>query len=544
MSRLRSLILAAAAAFGAAFPAMAGEPTAPLPSFAELEAAGARIGEIRIAVRDIFDTSDPKEDNWLFRTANKLHILTRPSVIERQLLFKTGEPVSVRLIEETERLLRSNRYLYDVHFLPLAVHDGVVDIEVVTRDTWSLDPGFSAGRSGGTNTGGLKLREYNVLGTGTSISLGRSKDVDRTSTEFQFANSRAFGTLAAVNFEHASNSDGKRTALSVTRPFYELDARWAAGVSASKDDRIDSVYNAGNVASAYRHRENKAEVFGGWSAGLVDGWVQRHSLGLSYENDGHAFEPGQVAPAQLPADEKLVAPFARYELVEDRFDRAMNRNLIGRPEFFALGLASKMQIGRASTALGSTLNAWLYSGSISRGFEPLPEHTLIAAASISGQVAEGRVRRHRLGAQAQYYLPQGRRWLFYAGASGDSLVRPDQPDLLQLGGDNGLRGYPLRYQSGTRRALFTVEERFYTDLYVWQLFRIGGAAFFDLGRAWGGDNINAANPGWLSNAGVGLRIVSARSAFSNVLHMDLAFPLNTTPDIKKVQFLVKTKTSF
>jgi hemolysin activation/secretion protein len=124
------------------------------------------------------------------------------------------------------------------------------------------------------------------------------------------------------------------------------------------------------------------------------------------------------------------------------------------------------------------------------------------------------------------------------------LTRPDLPDLLQLGGDNGLRGYPLRYQSGTRRALFTVEERFYTDLYVWQLFRIGGAAFFDVGHAWGGDNVNTANPGWLSNAGIGMRIVSARAAFSNVLHLDLAFPLNTTPDIKKVQFLVKTKTSF
>ena len=509
-----------------------------------MEAAGARIGEIRIAVRDIFDTTDPKEDKALFRAANRLHILTRPSVIERALLFRSGEPLTVRVLEETERVLRNDRYLYDVQFRPLAYRDGVVDIEVSTRDTWSLDPGFSAGRTGGANTSSLKLREYNVLGTGTAISIGRSKDVDRSGTEFQFSNARAFGTLASVSFDHASNSDGKRNAASVTRPFYELDARWAAGASASKDDRIDPVYNAGNVASAYRHRENKAEVFGGWSAGLVDGWVQRYSLGLSYENDGYALEPGQVAPAQLPSDEKLVAPFARYELIEDRFDRAVNRNLIGRPEFFALGLASTLQIGRASTALGSTLNAWLYSGSISRGFEPLPEHTLIAAASVSGQVAEGRVRRHRLGAQAQYYLPQGKRWLFYAGASGDMLTRPELPDQLLLGGDNGLRGYPLRYQSGTRRALFTVEERFYTDLYVWQLFRIGGAAFFDVGRAWGGDNVNTANPGWLSNAGVGLRVVSARSAFSNVLHVDLAFPFNTTPDIKKLQFLVKTKASF
>lgn len=115
---------------------------------------------------------------------------------------------------------------------------------------------------------------------------------------------------------------------------------------------------------------------------------------------------------------------------------------------------------------------------------------------------------------------------------------------MLLGGDNGLRGYPLRYQNGQRRALFTVEERFFTDAYVWRLFRVGGAAFFDVGRAWGGNATNTVNPGWLSNVGAGLRIVSVRAAFSNVLHVDVAFPLNATPDIKKVQFLVKTKASF
>jgi hypothetical protein len=522
----------------------AQEPAGALPSFAEMEAAGARIGEIRVSPNDIFDTADPKENNWLFRTANKLHILTRPSVIERALLFKSGDALSVRLLEETERLLRSNRYLYEVQFRPLAYHDGVVDIEVFTRDTWSLDPGFSAGRSGGSNSSSLRLREYNLLGTGTSISIGRSKNVDRKSTEFQFSNTRAFGTWASVNYEHANNSDGKSNSASVVRPFYALDTRWAAGVSASKDDRIESVYNAGEVASQYRHRETKGEVFGGWSSGLQDGWVQRYSLGASLQDDTYAPQPGLVTPAALPADEKLVAPFVRYELIEDRFERELNRNLIGRPEFFALGLASTLQLGRAATGLGSSRNAWLYSASVSRGFEPFADHTLIAAAKINGQYGDGQVRRQRLGAPAQYYLPQGKRWLFYASASGDMLTRPELPDLLLLGGDNGLRGYPLRYQIGTRRALFTVEERFYTDLYVWRLFRIGGAAFFDLGRAWGGDVVNTVNPGWLGNAGFGLRIVSARAAFSNVLHVDLAFPTNATPDIKKVQFLVKTRASF
>lgn len=515
-----------------------------LPGLAELEASGARIGQIIVVPETIFDTSNPKEDRWLFRTANRLHITTGEGVIRRALLFSEGEPLSVRLIDETERLLRSNRYLYDVSIRPVAVRDGVVDLEVRTRDTWSLDPGLSAGRTGGATTGGFRLREYNILGTGTSIALGRSKDVDRTSTEFEFSNQRAFGTWASFSYQHATSSDGGRDAVSLVRPFYELDARWSAGVSALRDDRIDSVYNAGNVVSQYRRGERRAEVFGGWSAGLRDGWVQRYSLGLRRLDDRYAEEPGLPPPPALPRSETLVLPFVRYELLEDRFERETNRNLIGRPEFFALGLSASFELGRGSSALGSERSPWLYSATVGRGFEPAPDQRLMLQGLATGRFDDGQVQRQRLGMQAQYYVPQGRRWLFYAAASADRLTRPELPDSLLLGADNGLRGYPLRYQSGTRRALFTVEERFYTDLYVWQLFRVGGAAFFDVGRAWGGDNVNTVNPGWLRNAGVGLRIVSVRSAFSNVLHVDLAFPIDATQDIKRVQFNVKTKTSF
>ena len=170
-------------------PAQAQNEGEPPPTFAVLEAAGARIGEIRIQAREIFDTDDPKEDKLLFRWANALHIQTRTGVIERALLFKTGEPVSVRLIEETESVLRSTRYLYDVQIRPLAYHGGVVDIGVETRDTWTLDPGVSAGRSGGANTSGIKLNEYNLLGSGVAISYGRSNGVDRSGNEFQFPTS-------------------------------------------------------------------------------------------------------------------------------------------------------------------------------------------------------------------------------------------------------------------------------------------------------------------------------------------------------------------
>lgn len=529
-----------------ATPALAPWPAAlvALPSWAELEAAGATFGEVRIVNRQIFDTTDPAEDHLLFKWANTLHVQTRPGVIARTLLFKSGDRVSVRQIEETERLLLGNRYLYDVQFRPTAYRGGVVDIDVLTRDTWSLDLGVKASRSGGANSTGLQIREYNLLGTGMSMSLGRSNDVDRSSNEFQFANERAFGTLLSVGYSHATNSDGRSDAVAIVRPFYALDARWAAGVSASQYNRVDALYNAGEVVAEYRHRHDFAEAFGGWSQGLVDGWVHRYSLGLRLEEDAYATEPGRVAPAQWPTGQKLVGPFVRYELIEDRFEREVNRNLIGRPEFFALGQTSTVQLGLASTALGSSVNALLYAASISRGFTPATGQTLITSGQLAGQVADGQVRRQQLGGQLQYYRPQRPRWLLYAAASADVLTHPDTNQALLLGGDNGLRGYPLRYQSGTRRALFTVEQRYYTDWYLWRLFRFGGAAFADVGRAWGGDNTNPSNPGWLADVGMGLRIISSRAAFGNVLHLDLAVPLNTTPGIQRVQFLATSKTSF
>ena len=156
-----------------------------VPSFTEQEAAGARIGEIRLLNQDIFDLSDPLENYALFRLANKLHIQTRPGVIERQLLFKSGDLVSERVMEETERVLRTNRYFYDVKLRPVAYHDGVADIEVLTRDTWSLDPGVSFGRSGGTNSSSVSLKEYNLAGTGLSVGYGHTNTVDRSGNEFQ-----------------------------------------------------------------------------------------------------------------------------------------------------------------------------------------------------------------------------------------------------------------------------------------------------------------------------------------------------------------------
>jgi len=44
--------------------------------------------------------------------------------------------------------------------------------------------------------------------------------------------------------------------------------------------------------------------------------------------------------------------------------------------------------------------------------------------------------------------------------------------------------------------------------------------------------------------GVGLRLSFDRAAFGNVLHLDVAVPLDRAGGIEAVQFLVKTKATF
>jgi hemolysin activation/secretion protein len=123
----------------------------------------------------------------------------------------------------------------------------------------------------------------------------------------------------------------------------------------------------------------------------------------------------------------------------------------------------------------------------------------------------------------------------------DSLD-PDQQ--LLLGGDNGLRGYPLRYESGTSRALVTVEQRFFTDWYPFRLVRVGAAAFADAGRTWGSGVIGNSDPGLLRDVGFGLRLGNTRTGLGNVVHIDFAFPLSNIAGIQKSQFLVQTFQSF
>src|SRR5687768_10371602 len=92
---------------------------------------GKQIRNIQFNSLSIFDKDNPKETNALYMTLNKLHINTRPHVIRAQLLFREGEPLNVKKMQESERILRKRSYLTNAYIIPVVVCAEHVDVMVV-----------------------------------------------------------------------------------------------------------------------------------------------------------------------------------------------------------------------------------------------------------------------------------------------------------------------------------------------------------------------------------------------------------------------------
>jgi outer membrane protein assembly factor BamA len=423
--------------------------------------------------------------------------------------------------------------------------NGTADLEVAVREVWTMNPGISFERSGGANAAGIKLQELNLLGSGKALTLELSSDADRSAYTLHWRDPGVRGSRWIHDLAFRDSTDGQGWSILLERPFYSLDTRWSTGVALQQDETIEPVYRLGERTAGYRRQAEFAELRYGRSEGLLDGWSRRLSFGVRREHADFDAAPDESSPDVMPEDRRLDYPFLRFEAVQDDFETTRNRDQIARTEDQRFGTYFALEAGWSSPALGADRNALLLHAQASRGWRLGAEDTFFADAALTTRVEDGAVADGLLSGSFRYYRPTGRRGVFFAGMSAAAGHELDADHELTIGGDTGLRGYPLRYQAGSGTAILTIEQRYFTDISLWQLADVGAAVFFDMGRAWGDPLLGPSeNHGLLKDVGIGLRLGSSRSALGNVLHIDVAFPLDSSRDIDDVQFLVQTKRSF
>jgi len=521
------------------------ERPADLPTDAELEQQGALVGTIEFDAHDVFDPDNPKEHNWFFRAANTLHIVTREQVLRRLLLFREGDAYSARALAESERVLREAGYLFDACVLPVGYEDGRVRVRVVTRDVWTLQVGVSVGRSGGENSTSFGVADSNLLGLGKEVTLERSEDVDRTSVLYRYRDPNIAGTRWRLELGYQDNSDGFQRQFVLDRPFFSLSTRWSAGAGLLNFDRVDSLYTLGEIRDQFRHIEEHYGIGFGFSRGLRHGATRRWSAGLSRESDRFDVAPGFAPSPEQPEDRLLVYPWVGFAHVSDEYERLRNLDRIERTEDLNFGFEGAVQLGYSSRSFGADRDQAILSLTGQTGFNPKRGTAVFVSGHASGRFGHTGHENVLAGLATRYDVRVFGRHDFHVRAAVDVANDLDGEDQLLLGGDNGLRGYPLRYQEGDRRYLVTLEQRFYTPWQILRLFNLGGAIFADAGVAWfAGPRGDASELGLLRDVGFGLRVASARSKRGSMVHLDVAFPLDGDETIERVQFLVTAKESF
>lgn len=533
-------------------------PVDRVPSNEELEARQARIGHIAVQVDEVFETDQPLAAPY--RLANSLHITTRQSTIASQLLFKPGDPFSRKQLDETERLLRGQRYLNEASIVPVRYNtDNTIDVVVRVHDVWTLSPGVSFGRKGGANHTKAEFEDTNFLGLGKHLSLSRESNVDRTAWQLSYKDPNVLGSRWKLATSYANLSDGGEKVFNLSRPFYSFDSRWSFDLGAGDTTNTISEYALGHVVDRYRMHEQLFSVGGGISQGLIDGWTTRYLGGMRYESRAFDALPG-LSRGTAPEDRVFSYPWIGIEVVEDQYLKTRDLDQIGRTEDIYLGNLARLEVGYATTAMGSTRDAFMLRSALRSGTAFSADQYILGSIDFTGRLEGGDLDNGMMELATRYYLRHSPHQVFFASLSTSIASHLDPEQQLLLGGENGLRGYPLRYLAGSTQALITLEERFYTRWQPLKLVNVGAAVFFDAGRSWGRDryagvgasnalngalaNSTDAGDGWLKDIGIGLRLGSARSGLGNVLHVDVAFPLDGGSDIRNIQFLVETRRSF
>ncbi|MFT5012694.1 MAG: outer membrane protein assembly factor BamA [Planctomycetaceae bacterium] len=486
-----------------------------------------KIGQIHITRLPIFDESNDDENNWLYRWANRFHYLTRKENIREQLLFKQGDSYQAREVQESARLLRDLGHLYDADIHRTSSCDDTVDLEVVTRDVWSLTIDASFARSGGENDFRFGVGDSNLFGTGQKISIFTEEDDERQSTSFAYRNRNLAGGRVRTRLLIQDSDDGDLYSGQIFLPFYALDARRAWGVAVNQAERIDTQYFRGEDTTEVRHNLDEMSIFYGVSRGLVDGMVNRWSFGYRYRED--RFEPAidLPPPATLPIEKELSYPYINLERVEDNYTTALNLDQINRTEDLHLGYTFRINLGYAAESLGSDQDRLVYSGSFADTLHYSKRILLRHRISWEGlhNYDTSRSEDIIVDYNLTYFRSQTTHRSFFAELSMTWSKNLDSHRQILLGGENGVRGFDRRLQSGDRRVVLTLEERQYTNYHLLNLAYLGFAVFIDIGRAWDPAVDEGFEDDFLASAGFGIRLASSKSDSARVIHIDFAFPL-------------------
>jgi hypothetical protein len=546
---------------------------------------GKIIGSITVVNQEVFSRRD-----WWFQWFNRFHWTTRPYILERELLMKPGQPYDEELVQESLRNLQSPQVMivagkkYPQEELSsviaiVAIRDprpGVVDLLMVTRDTWSLR--FNTNFEFQQNTLSqleTSLSENNFLGRRKFLSMGFDMDLGRFTLLPAYKDPNIMGTrlqlVTAVALYYTRGTfdyEGNSEVVGLHYPLYSLASRWGWGLDVVHSDAVVRAFQGtgllpvnvlvppparfGPAGQAfppanifaiepvpYIYRRKIATVdasvvrqqgisiiqqlTGGY---LVDVRSSETVPLASPPSPGYAVNP-EASQAFLqqraPISETRSEPYIQYGMFTPRYTVFRDLDTFDLRENRQLGPSAGLRLSYGVPALGADFAGPGFSAAAGWAVAP---HGGFASVSLTAmtRLRDGVFIDRRLTATAFAASPIFRNVARVIVEAETSAARNDTARTLYIvGGDTGLRGYAIGAFSGPTAFVGHVEVR---SAPVGIIFsqRVGGLLFYDVGDA---------APTYASliayhDFGVGLRWLSPQFN-SSVIRLDWAIATQDAP---------------
>lgn len=205
-----------------------------------------------------------KPEKFIEKAGNFLHPRSKKMTIKNYLLLRKNQAFDSINLVESERLLRSQRFIRNVkiEIIPIENSDSI-DLTVKTLDSWSIIPRVEFS----SNKFGVQLRERNFMGLGHTFDNRFKKNI--SSGDYRFQTSYTIPNIArtyiGINVGYYENEYGELSkGINIYRPFFSPLTRWAGGAYVGQKTFYDSIPNEYKI-SYQEFKYNLQDYWGGMS---------------------------------------------------------------------------------------------------------------------------------------------------------------------------------------------------------------------------------------------------------------------------------------
>jgi len=476
------------------------------------------VHRVELTRRNIF--ADSEATFFLPRLVNKLHLTTRPYVVERELLFQPGDTLGHDALSETARNLRRLGVFRSVKIDTTRSDSGLV-VSVATQDAWSTKPEFGFRSTGGQTAWRVTLTEENLFGTASLFIIGYEKDPDRSTAVLGFRQPRLFANTIGTGFMYQDRSDGNVVNLYLARPYLSFQDKVAWQLSGDiRDERILRYYEGEIQARDTLFRDYDAVAASyGWAPKVTPRIY--HHLGVSGRlwRDLYALD-SDPSNGSMQGSLGFGWEFRRQRYV------VVSGFTASREEDVDLSTSVRAGIGLTPKAFGHDENGVSFNvglrtaGVVTKKtfayFDLIANGRFTSAGLDSGTVMTG----------ATVYYSPFERHSFVAHVGAGWLDDPRPGGEFDLGLGLGPRGFRNHAFTGDRGVNTSAEYRYMAALDFLKILDLGIATFVDWGGAWYAGS--KRRTGW--DTGIGLRMGPSRSTQIELTRVDLVYRGKTDTD--------------